>query len=223
MRALWHTLIALLTLGPIAWLISIYPDLPDRIPVHWNIRGEADRWADKGVGSVFQVAAVSVLAQLLMGVLAHDADAARSRTGSPTLRHSLSTMIHMLQPMRLASAGLFGIIILGLRPGGAAPSWFGPAMTSCVVILILAGLVGAYRSWKAQMEHEATVSEKAPELQPENYKLGVIYYNPADDNFLVHKRFGIGFTINAAHPRAKLYLVLILGLILTPAGLALFG
>ena len=52
-------------------------------------------------------------------------------------------------------------------------------------------------------------------MQDENYRMGVIYYNPNDANFLVHKRIGIGFTINAAHRRAWLYLGGMVGLVAT--------
>lgn len=33
----------------------MYPRLPDRIPVHWNIAGEIDRWSDTSFMSVFQL------------------------------------------------------------------------------------------------------------------------------------------------------------------------
>ena len=33
----------------IAWLIGIYPELPDRIPIHFNAAGEADGWGKRGM------------------------------------------------------------------------------------------------------------------------------------------------------------------------------
>src|SRR4051794_34420634 len=31
----------------VLYALILYPALPDRIPIHWNIRGEPDGWADK--------------------------------------------------------------------------------------------------------------------------------------------------------------------------------
>lgn len=33
----------------VAWLIGIYPELPDRIPIHFNAIGEADGWGKRGM------------------------------------------------------------------------------------------------------------------------------------------------------------------------------
>jgi uncharacterized membrane protein len=208
MRSVSHALAAILTLGPVLWLISIYPQLPERLPAHWNIHGQVDRWAQKNVFSVFLLAAISVEVQLLLGLLVYDTCTARERATSPAMRHSLSVMVQMLQPIRFAIVVLFGIVIAGFGHGGSAASfWFGPAVLACVAFLVLVSTTGAYRSWKAQQAYETSAGADAPEFQGENYRWG-LYYNPADPNFLVHKRIGIGFTINAAHRRALLYLLL---------------
>lgn len=34
----------------------------------------------------------------------------------------------------------------------------------------------------------------------EHWKLGLIYYNPADPALFIEKRFGIGYTMNMARP-----------------------
>jgi uncharacterized membrane protein len=31
--------------------VVLYPSLPDRIPTHWNVRGEVDRWGSRAVGT----------------------------------------------------------------------------------------------------------------------------------------------------------------------------
>lgn len=43
----------------------IYPSLPDRIPTHWNIRGEVDRWSGK-FGGVFGMWALNLGIYLMM-------------------------------------------------------------------------------------------------------------------------------------------------------------
>ncbi|MBS1824021.1 MAG: DUF1648 domain-containing protein [Acidobacteria bacterium] len=217
MRPVWHALAAVMTVGPVLWLIAVYPDLPARVPVHWNIHGDPDRWAAKSLASVFLVGIISIWVQLLMGLLIHDSDTARERASSASLRHSLDTMYQLLQPMRFVLAAMMAVIMMGLKAGKAEP-WFSPAMMVCTAALMGGALIGVYRGWKAQNAYEASIPSDAPEFRDENYRLGVIYYNPNDANFLVHKRVGIGFTINAAHRRAWVYLLVMVGLLSTTLG-----
>ncbi|MFN7934585.1 MAG: DUF1648 domain-containing protein [Bryobacteraceae bacterium] len=214
MRPVWHAMAAVLTVVPVLWLVSIYPDLPARVPVHWNIHGAPDRWAAKTLASVFLVGVISIWVQLLLGLLVHDTDVAREQAGSASLRQSMSVMYQLMQPLRFVLASMMAVIMVGLR-AGERQAWFSPAMMTCTAVLIGWTLVGVYRGWKAQEAYEATLPPDAPELQDENYRMGVIYYNPNDANFLVHKRLGIGFTINAAHRRAWLYLGVMVGLVAT--------
>ncbi|HEX6541118.1 MAG TPA: DUF5808 domain-containing protein [Ktedonobacterales bacterium] len=51
---------------------------------------------------------------------------------------------------------------------------------------------------------------------------GIIYYNPDDPDALVPKRYGYGRTINFGHPRGKVALLVLIGLILLPIVLAIF-
>lgn len=39
-----------LTLGATAYSIVLYPQLPDKMPIHWNIRGEIDGYGPKATG-----------------------------------------------------------------------------------------------------------------------------------------------------------------------------
>lgn len=50
-----------------AFALAVYPVLPDHIPTHWNLRGEADGWG--GPGSAFLFPAIGTGTWLLMLVL----------------------------------------------------------------------------------------------------------------------------------------------------------
>ncbi|MFL5540143.1 MAG: SdpI family protein [Longimicrobiaceae bacterium] len=50
-----------------AFALAVYPRLPDRIPTHWNLRGEADGWG--GPGAAFLFPAIATGTWLLMLVL----------------------------------------------------------------------------------------------------------------------------------------------------------
>src|ERR1019366_4115692 len=44
----------------------------------------------------------------------------------------------------------------------------------------------------------------------ECWKLGLVYFNPADPALLVEKRFGVGYTLNLGNPTAWVMLVVVL-------------
>ncbi|MGE3822163.1 MAG: DUF1648 domain-containing protein, partial [Isosphaeraceae bacterium] len=45
----WVAAIALVC-GTIAVSVALYPVMPDRIPVHWNFKGEVDGYGSRAVG-----------------------------------------------------------------------------------------------------------------------------------------------------------------------------
>lgn len=49
--------------------VIAYPNLPDRIPVHWNIAGEIDRWSDTSFMSVFQLPLIALGLYILFMVM----------------------------------------------------------------------------------------------------------------------------------------------------------
>lgn len=53
---------------PLLMTIAVYPMLPDRIPLHWNMAGEIDRMGDKFPGALL-LPAVCLLIPGLMSVL----------------------------------------------------------------------------------------------------------------------------------------------------------
>ena len=50
-----------------AFALAVYPRLPDRVPTHWNLRGEADGWG--GPGAAFLFPAIATGTVLLMMLL----------------------------------------------------------------------------------------------------------------------------------------------------------
>lgn len=34
-----------------AFALAVYPSLPDRVPTHWNFRGEVDGWSSRSFGA----------------------------------------------------------------------------------------------------------------------------------------------------------------------------
>lgn len=49
-----------------AFALAVYPRLPDRIPTHWNLRGEVDGWGGPGSAFLFPAIATGVAVLLLV-------------------------------------------------------------------------------------------------------------------------------------------------------------
>jgi len=209
--------IGLSVIVPVVYLAFQYGDMPERIPVHWNIRGEVDRWATRGLISVFFPAVLAILLQSLFGMLIHDLLSALERVretvgGSQLRADALAANLGMMQAMRIVLAALLTLVVLSLpltTSSPRSPAWWPYAIGGSVVAMMLVVIIGVIRLWIAQERWEAAVSSSAPEFREENWRWGgSIYFNPADDELIILKRMGPGFTMNFAHPRAKRYAAL---------------
>ncbi len=65
MSKLMLFVIAVLLIAPFVFIAVFWNDIPDTIPIHYNLHGEADRYASKAAG-IFILPGVSVFTFLLM-------------------------------------------------------------------------------------------------------------------------------------------------------------
>ncbi len=95
---------------------------------------------------------------------------------------------------------------------------FGLLIASALILFL-----PAPRSWK-QRGASADRQPSGPVFRDDDqyWRAGVFYYNPDDPEPFVPKRFGLGWTVNFAHPVGKLILALMVAMTLLPIALALF-
>ncbi|MGI8432205.1 MAG: SdpI family protein [Chthoniobacterales bacterium] len=92
-----------LLLAPFAALALLWSTLPARVPVHWNLQNEIDRWEPKGSGLLFPpLLAVGTL--LLLHVLPRLDPKLRKRMGEE------SRMPEVLAILRVAIAAFFLVV-----------------------------------------------------------------------------------------------------------------
>jgi uncharacterized membrane protein len=197
------------------WLWLRWGAIPARIPIHWGVRGEPDGWAAKSVSSVFGVVAVGFLICSFVGCLWYATLRAVRRIHSSGSRgrheaHFIRAMSFFLLGTEYWLALLMGLFgLAALRPHPEAPL---PAMAPILLgqtLLIGAIFFIAYRTGQGGWRLRAAGEGKAPDSAPvgdrtpdECWKLGVFYFNPDDPVLFVEKRFGIGWTLNFANPKA---------------------
>ncbi|MDI4649310.1 DUF1648 domain-containing protein [Cohnella hashimotonis] len=197
--------------------------IPDPVPTHFGITGEADEYSPKGFGAVFMLNIVQlgligvfVLVNMTIRQARQQLDPARpeaSREKQLKFRKANSVFIYALS--------LFVIVMLGLGQSVTLYGWpanrLSPAMLGLPALLILAvfGFV-----WYVT-RHGLDESTGDPHVQEdEAWRGGVFYYNKADPALMVEKRYGVGWTINFAHP---LGILIFAGMLLVPIAIVVLA
>ena len=197
-----------------------WDSIPARIPIHWGVSGQPDAWAARSLASVFGGAAIGVLMcsfllslwyAVLRGVRRIHSSGARAVREARFIRAISFFLLGMEDWLAL----LMGLLSLApLRENLEAPVPFLPILLG-QTLLIGAIFAISYRAgqggwrWATAGENETLPPDSAPvgdRTPDECWKLGIFYFNRNDPALFVEKRFGIGWTVNMANPRALLVL-----------------
>lgn len=184
------------------WGASLYPQLPDVIPTHWDASGVADAFSKKSIWSAFDVLIIAAIMVLSLLVLRYFLN--RNRNLVPAERRAYDLSIGY---GNLSIAALFGWISL--------MAWFdlelGPLF---LVAAILVGMpfliiVGLHMPAIAR-ERKELLGPEEPRLNPKNWRFGGFFYsNPDDPRAFVPKppHMGTGTKANLATPGGRLFMI----------------
>lgn len=187
-----------LILGAAALYVAMhYSELPERVPVHYGVSGQPDRWQPRSTRSVFGIfvigAAVTLLVSstVLLMIFGARRGAYQSSYQNRFLRANLLTMAGVGCGTSLLISGI------GLMPLRGIPDVFTPPFWIVNVVSMALIMMSLY---------PVLVFSSAPEESdstPDQYWKGAFYSNPDDPALVVPKRLGIGFTLNFAHPTTR--------------------
>ena len=94
---------AALLVAPLIALAILWNDLPERVPIHWNLRGQIDGWAPKSFGLLI-MPLMSLGTIALLHILPWFDPKLRRNAGAP------GRMQHVLGILRLALAAFFAAL-----------------------------------------------------------------------------------------------------------------
>lgn len=217
---LWTLPAALVALGTAAVGIVRYPDLPDRLPVHFTLGGQADRWADRSiVGALAPVGVQLLTTALIVGLLLltyrtrPDIDAADVAGSSGRYRVFLTTLARAL--LVLAALMDVSLLLVALQTwqicsftGAAALLPVLPALLGGALIIaacVRTGQSGTRLHQPSGAEPTGATGSAPRTVQRDDdryWRGGLVYVNRDDPALLVGKRFGVGWTLNFGNPRA---------------------
>ena len=184
------------------WLKAHWAQLPQSWPEHWDANGLVNGWGNRTAGGVYGpivlAAAVVLVAQAAVSLVAFAPGPERSRRQGMMLPMALFTWVLSL-----------GACAMALLPaiGPIAPERV--LLWTAIVSVALVGLV-LWGLWRSGMLRTGDTLPTLPAYDgtPDaGWKSGgLIYYNPSDAAVLVSKRLGVGWTLNFARPLAWIYL-----------------
>lgn len=178
-------------------LIVKWDSIPDRWIIHWNARGEPDRWAEKTPFGVFMLIGFGLLLCAFIEAIASYV----SRIRKPGRGHKASP--EAVAAVAASTAGFVRLINLTMAMVFAFIAVKLPLLPSISPVpiivfafgaVLIAIVVGVRRMKRAQEE----IRRMGKEGEFEGWN-GVLYRNPNDPRLWVPKLIGIGYTLNFAH------------------------
>ena len=184
-----------------AWVQFNWHRLPEGFAVHWTLQG-ADRWVTTTPDSVHRFIGEHIFLCLMLaaGALGIIYWSRRISTMGPRAERERMFRRHAIQ------------LILVVEYFMAAPPWialtggspklmavWGAALAIVVFALSLRLIRSGQGGSRSAPSRNAAVGDRTPDA---SWKLGIIYFNPADPSILVEKRFGIGYTLNLGNLKA---------------------
>jgi uncharacterized membrane protein len=194
-----------------------YENLPDRIPLHFAVTGEADRWVAKSPRAVFLLPAVNLLVSgMLCGVAFLIANAKRSlrheREGvslnAQQRFHQTLSMIFCLSAMLVSAilaAATFSMIQVGLGHASrlSLVTMIGGAALGVLTVGMIAVVALRYGQGGSKLERDVEEAPLTGALADNrHWYLGLIYFNREDPSLIIERRFGFGYTINFGNWKA---------------------
>ena len=217
----WYFLIPVLIVIIIAVISLVNYDLiPDPMPMHYNAYGEVDRWSDKSYLSVLMLPLVSLAmtgmfywVYLIIGKSKQQLRASSPRVSAKQNRKYRKIWSgYMIASASLMNM-LFGYLQLIMIREPVVKSGQMMVITLAITaIMIISSIAIAIYTGnggsKLKVDGEEIEDFTDQESDDDQFwKWGMFYCNPSDPSVFVEKRVGIGWTLNIATAKGKLFVV----------------
>lgn len=217
----------IVTVGLIIYTFMKYDQMPAMIPTHWGPTGEADAFSEKTYFSVIALPLILLVMQGMFLLMSEGMKFSGARLNPANKKKSLAQQLAFRKYTSLLA--LFISIGITLMMGYFHLQTIHPEISSSIVmwalplifLILTFVVVGIYAikvgqsGSRLKVEGGSPAAENKIAVDEDRYWKGGLYYmNKNDPSILVEKRFGVGWTLNFAHPISWIVLLLPLILIL---------
>ncbi|MCL2631655.1 MAG: DUF5808 domain-containing protein [Coriobacteriia bacterium] len=191
-------------------LVAIWPQIPDQVPVHFDLSGQPDQYVPKGPKVYLPMLIIEVFIALVFSGVFFMIRIAKRQIDSAQPIESLhrSQRYRHLSSILMILLGLVTIVFMQLLQ---LYTFLGDSDISMVMLATLVFMVIVFIVIIVAMFYIGQGGSRLPlrsgRIESEiNYdddrfwKLGLFYFNKDDPAVFVEKRFGIGWTNNYARP-----------------------
>jgi uncharacterized membrane protein len=199
--------------GWIAWLVPlampliamvltsyVWETVPARVPTHYGLSGQPDRWVSKSWWSVNAMPLIGLSVSLSLILMAYQMKRSRRISASGEAAVSETSRQYFALMTLLGSLYFLNILffvltlqLVKLVPGMAPLLMMGVLSAAFVLMLVL-----CWRYAQRRREIEPAIDNTPDEC----WHLGLIYANRKDPAILVEQRLGFGYTLNFGRPAA---------------------
>jgi uncharacterized membrane protein len=197
--------IIVFTLLPFLVLACFYSQLPDRVPLFMNLRGEVEVWTDKNLLSVFRVPLMAVVTQIFCLLMRQEP--LRGKTILPgnvpeeftTLQEKAALLnvglwdwFRVVVAVKVSGASIFDVF-LGFESLRILTKTAFVLSGVAALSSIVAALVYGYRWFRVKSEIKTRFGDVKSQTQIETEKsYGIFYFNPAD-SAMFHSKYILNF------------------------------
>ncbi|WP_099364354.1 DUF1648 domain-containing protein [Fredinandcohnia onubensis] len=221
----WYVFLVpiLITVGVIGYTISQYNLLPDQIPTHWGINGEADAFTEKTpVSAISSPLMLLVMQAMFLAIIVSTKKSGikLSATATNASRLRQLTLRKYTSWLLLLTSILLTGMFCFFQFRTIHPDIVDGKIVMAVPIIFLIITLGSTiafalkvgRSDKQSMD-EATAG--ITDYDDDRHWVGGLFYvNKSDPSIFVEKRFGVGWTINFGNPIGYFIILIPLALII---------
>ncbi len=198
-----------------------YDRIPDLIPMHYDLQGNVTNSVAKSYRTILFPNVMQILMTLLFVFInwtilkskqqIHSGDPERSIRQNTIFRRrwSLFTILTGFVLVLLFAFMQFNMV----NPLDNTLNMFISILVPCFIVIFALILSFTTGQGGSRIDRPAEASGTQPINDDDNWKFGIIYFNPRDPSIFVEKRIGVGWTVNFGHPLGWIILIGIIAVI----------
>lgn len=211
--------IAIIIISTILSLV-IYPSLPDKVPTHWDIKGNVDGYMNKSIFTALLMPFTQVLMAIIIYISYYFMIRSKQQINPNNPETSLKKNIIFRKAWSIyfiVTLTLIEILftVLNMMTLGILSNMklvntinfiiYGIIIVGSIGLSIVLGQGGD----RLKLKDEKDIPKGYDIDDDRLWKLGnTIYYNPDDSSIFVEKRIGVGWTVNAGRPLGIFLMIL---------------